>query len=82
MHQRKLLRRERDGLVVHADLSGVAHFHANDMVVDARGRAYVGNFGFDLNGGEAQRTDEPRAGASRRPRRSRGRATCSSRTAP
>ena len=56
MHQRKVLRRERDGLVVHADLGGVARFHANDMVVDAAGRAYVGNFGFDLNGGEAQQT--------------------------
>ncbi|HEX5366368.1 MAG TPA: SMP-30/gluconolactonase/LRE family protein, partial [Acidimicrobiales bacterium] len=27
--------------------------HANDMVVDARGHAYVGNFGFDLMGGAA-----------------------------
>jgi sugar lactone lactonase YvrE len=40
------------GLVEHADLSAVASFHCNDMVVDARGRAYVGNFGFDLHGGE------------------------------
>ncbi len=56
MHQRKVLRREDDGLVVHADLGEVASFHANDMVVDAAGRAYVGNFGFDLNGGEAPRT--------------------------
>jgi sugar lactone lactonase YvrE len=56
MHQRKLLRRDPGGLVVHADLSAVARFHTNDMVVDAQGRAYVGNFGFDLNGGEQQRT--------------------------
>ena len=50
MEDRKLLRRERDGrLVQHADLSGVATYHCNDMVVDARGRAYVGNFGFDLH---------------------------------
>jgi len=55
MHARKLLRRERDGrLVPHAELGALAHFHANDMVVDAMGRAYVGNFGFDLNGGAAQ----------------------------
>jgi len=54
MHQRKVLRRDRDDLVVHADLAAVASFHANDMVVDARGRAYVGNFGFDLNGGAPQ----------------------------
>jgi sugar lactone lactonase YvrE len=49
MTDRKLLRREADGrLVEHADLSGIATFHCNDMVVDAKGRAYVGNFGFDL----------------------------------
>jgi sugar lactone lactonase YvrE len=53
LNARKLLRREADGrLVVHADLSPVLPFKANDMVVDARGRAYVGNFGFDLNAGE------------------------------
>jgi sugar lactone lactonase YvrE len=34
---------------VHADLGGVAAFHCNDMVVDAQGRAYVGNFGFNLD---------------------------------
>lgn len=32
-----------------ADLSPFATFHCNDMVVDAAGRAYVGNFGFDLH---------------------------------
>jgi sugar lactone lactonase YvrE len=37
-------------LVEHADLSGVATWHCNDMVVDAAGNAYVGNFGFDLEG--------------------------------
>ncbi|MBS3756354.1 MAG: SMP-30/gluconolactonase/LRE family protein [Desulfobacterales bacterium] len=52
MVDRKILRREPDGsLRVHADLSSVAAGHANDMVVDGRGRAYVGNFGFDLMGG-------------------------------
>ncbi len=50
MEDRRLLRREADGsLVTHADLSGVATFHCNDMVVDAVGRAYVGNFGYDLH---------------------------------
>ena len=39
----------RRRLVVHADLSSLATFHCNDMVVDAVGRAYVGNFGFDLD---------------------------------
>lgn len=50
MEQRKLLRRTPAGeLSVHADLSGVATWHCNDMVVDREGRAYVGNFGFDLD---------------------------------
>ncbi|MFN0147785.1 MAG: SMP-30/gluconolactonase/LRE family protein [Dehalococcoidia bacterium] len=49
MIDRKLLRLEPDGrLVEHADLWGIATYHCNDMVVDAKGRAYVGNFGFDL----------------------------------
>jgi sugar lactone lactonase YvrE len=49
MTRRQLLRRAADGRVrVHADLGAVADFHCNDMVVDAAGRAYVGNFGFDL----------------------------------
>jgi sugar lactone lactonase YvrE len=53
VRERKLLRREADGrLALHADLSPALPFHANDMVVDAQGRAYVGNFGFDLNAGE------------------------------
>ena len=42
-------RREDDGsLVVHADLSAHVKANLNDMLVDDRGRAYVGNFGFDL----------------------------------
>jgi sugar lactone lactonase YvrE len=49
MQRRQLLRVDPDGVKVHADLSAVATFHANDMVVDAHGRAYVGNFGFDLD---------------------------------
>jgi sugar lactone lactonase YvrE len=52
MTERKVLRREADGtLVTHADLSSYAAGLANDMSVDALGRAYVGNFGFDLMGG-------------------------------
>lgn len=56
MTQRKLLRVEGDIVEVHADLSGIATFHCNDMVVDAVGRAYVGNFGFDLDTAEANGT--------------------------
>lgn len=53
MKDRRILRREDDGTVVdHADLSALATGNLNDMVVDAHGRAYVGNFGFDLMGGE------------------------------
>jgi sugar lactone lactonase YvrE len=48
---RVVLRREDDGsLVQHGDLKPYATWHANDMVVAADGRAYAGNFGFDLDG--------------------------------
>jgi sugar lactone lactonase YvrE len=49
MQDRRLLRLDPDGLHEVADLSKLATFHCNDMVVDAKGRAYVGNFGFDLH---------------------------------
>ena len=50
MTKRQLLRRRKDGaLSVHADLRDIAGYHCNDMVVDAAGRAYVGNFGFNLD---------------------------------
>jgi sugar lactone lactonase YvrE len=50
MTKRQVLRRAPGGAgAVHADLSGIATFHCNDMVVDAAGGAYVGNFGFDLD---------------------------------
>lgn len=52
MKDRRVLRRAADGTVqLHADLSELATGHLNDMVVDREGRAYVGNFGFDLMGG-------------------------------
>ena len=52
MLDRKLLRQEGDGrLVEHADLSKIATYHCNDMVVDTQGRAYVGNFGSDIESG-------------------------------
>jgi len=59
MVEQKVLRREHDGsVVIHADLSGLATFWCNDMLVDPMGRAYVGNFGFDLDamvaGGEIE----------------------------
>jgi sugar lactone lactonase YvrE len=51
MEDRRLLRLDPGGLTEVADLRRFATFHCNDMVVDAHGRAYVGNFGFDLHGG-------------------------------
>lgn len=52
MKDARILRREADGtLVEHADLSGHVTGHPNDMVVDDHGRAFVGEFGFDLMGG-------------------------------
>ena len=57
MRDRKLLRREADGsLVEHANLSGLAPWHVNDMLVDHNGCAWVGNFGFDLTSGVPART--------------------------
>src|SRR5450755_2263141 len=57
MRDRKVLRREFDGsLVEHADLSALAHSHCNDMLVGHDGRAWVGNFGFDLEDGSPPRT--------------------------
>ncbi len=49
MTRRQLLRFDGRDLTVHADLEGLASWHCNDMVVDGNGRAYVGNFGFDLH---------------------------------
>ena len=50
MTDRRLLRLDPDGLHEAADLSDLASFHCNDMVVDRIGRAYIGNFGFDFGG--------------------------------
>jgi sugar lactone lactonase YvrE len=56
MRDRRVLRREADGpLVEHANLSALAPWHCNDMLVDHDGRAWVGNFGFDLHGGAPAR---------------------------
>ncbi|GAA1214974.1 SMP-30/gluconolactonase/LRE family protein [Prauserella alba] len=56
MRDARLLRRESDGrLVCHADLSPYVGGHLNDLVVDDHGRAFVGDFGFDLMGGAPTR---------------------------
>jgi sugar lactone lactonase YvrE len=50
MKDRTVRRLEANGvLTLHADLFEIATFHTNDMYVDEAGRAYVGNFGFDLH---------------------------------
>ncbi len=54
MHDRRVLR--IDDLTVHADLAELCDWHANDMVVAGDGRAYVGNFGFELEGSEPRPT--------------------------
>jgi sugar lactone lactonase YvrE len=52
MRDHRVLRREHDGSIVeHADLTALAPGELNDMLVDQNGRAWVGNFGFDLFGG-------------------------------
>jgi sugar lactone lactonase YvrE len=52
MKDRQLLRRDLNGSVDRlADLEAFGHGPLNDMVVDQRGRAWVGSFGFDFMGG-------------------------------
>ncbi len=49
MKDRRILRRLPSGEIsVHADLAEHCAGDLNDMVVDSAGRAYVGEFGFDL----------------------------------
>ncbi|HXD58694.1 MAG TPA: SMP-30/gluconolactonase/LRE family protein [Thermoleophilaceae bacterium] len=49
----KIWRRSESGdVALHADISEFSRGEANDMVVDAHGRAYVGNYGYDLMAGE------------------------------
>ncbi|MEN9717762.1 MAG: hypothetical protein RIQ99_640 [Pseudomonadota bacterium] len=67
MELRQVWRRWPDGrFECHADLADHSAFLCNDMVVDGQGRAYVGNFGFDLDaeilarGAESVIADHPR----------------------
>jgi sugar lactone lactonase YvrE len=56
MLDRSLLRLDEGKLSKIADLSALATGPCNDMVVDAHGRAYVGNFGYDRHAGQEPRT--------------------------
>ncbi|WP_175839309.1 SMP-30/gluconolactonase/LRE family protein [Burkholderia anthina] len=49
---RRLMKVIGNALSTHADLSSVATGDLNDLVVDDLGRIYVGNFGYDLFGGQ------------------------------
>lgn len=51
MHERKLYKFVDGALVLHGDLSTFTTSQTNDMVMDREGRAYIGNFGFDLHNG-------------------------------
>jgi len=53
MKDHRLMRRLANGtLEEYADLSKFGEGHLNDMVVSAAGHAYIGQFGFDIDGGE------------------------------
>lgn len=47
MLDRKLMRWNGSELTTHADFGNHFTWHANDLLVDQQGRAYIGNFGFD-----------------------------------
>jgi sugar lactone lactonase YvrE len=52
MTDRQLMCLDATTLSAVSDLTALAGFHCNDMVVDAQGRAYIGNFGFNSEAGE------------------------------
>jgi len=52
MKDRSLQRIEQGRLVQHASVAHLVEGEINDMVVDKRGNAYVGNIGFNLLAGE------------------------------
>jgi sugar lactone lactonase YvrE len=51
MKDQRVLRLADGELSTLADLGGLVGGHLNDLVTDAAGHTYVGNFGFDLMGG-------------------------------
>jgi sugar lactone lactonase YvrE len=52
MRENSLYRHADGQLIPHADLAHIHPGQSNDMVVDSTGNAWIGNFGFDLHGGE------------------------------
>ena len=51
MKENRLYRYADGELRVYADLGDIHPGQSNDMVVDAQGNAYIGNFGFDIHAG-------------------------------
>lgn len=58
MTERRVCRIVNGRLEDYADLSAHASFHCNDMLVDSQGRAWVGNFGYNLHAGEPVKSAE------------------------
>ncbi len=58
MEDSQLVTVEGGGLKSYCDLAPHCTSTPNDMVVDEKGRAYVGNFGFDLTSGEDPKSAE------------------------
>ena len=52
MTQRRLMRRAENHWVEYADLSSLASYHCNDLVVDQRGTVFAGNFGHPIETGK------------------------------
>lgn len=55
MRDSRLFRLEADGIVEVANLSCLVQAYCNDMAVDSKGRAYIGDVGFDRHAGEVPR---------------------------
>lgn len=54
MKENRLLRLDEEGLTPVADLSSLASFTCNEMVVDREGNAYIGNYGYDISDPQAE----------------------------
>lgn len=48
---RRIYRLVAGQLELHADLSAMTPWPCNDMLVDQAGRAFIGNYGYDIDGG-------------------------------
>ena len=53
MIDQKILAYKDNALTEYADCSEYANFHCNDMIVNANGNAYIGNFGFNSRNNES-----------------------------